>query len=729
MWRCSSFGTVGQANDERLARTGRLAGTGRLRDFAVRERAGIGGGGLFDTERGYPRGRPGSAPFDPPMSPTGTRKPAPSRRLLSAAPLIAVALLVVAGILVSIVRSDGDEPPAGAGAGQQGEHVADPTLTLARDLSIRLAEPWPGVQKKEGRYRSAVGGGTRYGDALLSYALLNHGLRENNKRLVDSGLKGLTFAVPRLGTHSRASIFEALGIVGSYKLLRDKLPDDPTFKRLRPRMEWYLRGFELVRLPATTYYGNHWLIEAVLVQELLTTDLRSKERHAVLGGERQRAAKLSADLFNKRIPAMARKRGVTVGGERTFVLSDPPDDPLAYQGLSLGFYARGIQLLGKRASRAARQTLIEVANASLWIAAPDGDLAYFGRNQEQVWALGGTAYGAEVAAGLPESGAAQEGRYRALAARALERIRDVHGISRWGVNITPGVRAGRHAAEKGLDGGAGGPSFGGLTQLFVDWSLPEIADAAHRPTRTRADVPGAALLSRGDSRFAVVRTKNVWYAVRTSRGGKHPEELRDDFGLMALKIRGANGDWRDVVRLRPITRGEGNPTQSAGPVLMRDAGLRAFPFTERAGVRRDGTVVLTGGLRGSPSPFKRVVARLDNGTIVRALDFSPGTLIRSGMSFRFQPTRCGVQMEVAAQAGDTFEYSMFLAGDGKPPTVTARGVEDANARWTFNRPARVKLERGYASAFDPKLVRARATFASLPGGTLRIAVCGKPGGG
>jgi hypothetical protein len=664
------------------------------------------------------------------MSPTGTRSPAPHRRLLSAAPLVAVALLVLAGILVSVARSGGDEPPAGAEAGQQGEEVKDPTLRMAHDLSIQLARPWPKVQKQEGRYRSAVGGGTRYGDALLSSALLAHGLREDNQRLIDSAMRGLTFAVPRLGTHSRASIFEALGIVGAYKLLRKEMPDDPTFKRLRPKMESYLRGFELVRLPATTYYGNHWLIEAVLVQELLTTDLRSDAEHAVLGGDRERAAKLSQDLINKRIPAMARERGVKVGRERTFVLSDPPDDPLAYQGLSLGFYARAVALLGDRAAPAARRTLLEVANASLWIAAPDGDLAYFGRNQEQVWALAGTAYGAEVAAGLSESDAAQEGRYRALAARALERIRDVHGISRWGVNITPGVRAGRHAAEKGLDGGAGGPSFGGLTQLFVDWSLPEIADAAHRPTRTRSDVPGAALLSRGDSRFAVVRTKDVWYAVRTSRGGKHAEELRDDFGLMALKIRGANGDWRDVVRLRPITRGEGNPTQSAGPVLMRSAGLRAFPFTEHAKVGRDGAVTLTGGLRGSPNPFKRVVATLDNGTIVRALDFEPGTLIRSGMTYSFTPTRCGVRIEFPAQAGDTIEYSMFFAADGrKSPRATARGVQDANARWSFNRPARVEFERGYASAFDPKLVRARATFANLPAGPVRISVCGARGGG
>ena len=198
-----------------------------------------------------------------------------------------------------------------------------------------------------------------------------------------------------------------------------------------------------------------------------------------------------------------------------------------------------------------------MANASTWLTAPDGDLAYFGRNQEQAWALGGTVYGSEVAAGLDESSSRAEGRYRALGTRALERLRDDHGVGRFGLNITPAVKESHKGGEKGADHGAGGPSFGALTLLFVDWSLPEIADADHKPTQIRSDTPSRALLSRGESRFAVVRTKNLWYAVRTTRGGKHPEELRDDFGLMALKMKGRDGEWKDVVRPRPITRGEG----------------------------------------------------------------------------------------------------------------------------------------------------------------------------
>ena len=60
-----------------------------------------------------------------------------------------------------------------------------------------------------------------------------------------------------------------------------------------------------------------------------------------------------------------------------------------------------------------------------------------------------------------------------------------------------------------------------------------------------------------------------------------------------------------------------------------------------------------------------------------------------------------------------------------PQRESSRQWLDANARWSFNRPAQVKLERGYASAFDSKLIRARATFANLPDGPVRISVCGE----
>ena len=266
------------------------------------------------------------------MSPTGTRKSPSSRALTAALPLLAVAALIVVGVIVSVTRSGGDEAPAGSAAVDQGENVTDPTLLLARDLSAQMAKPWPDAQRHDGRYKSAVGGNTRYGESLLGFALIQHGLDNDQDELVDSGLKALAYSVPRLGTQNRDSIFEAFGIVGAYKRLKADMPDDPRFQKIRPKMERYLSNFELVRLPATTYYGNHWLVESVLVQELLSSGLKSKNPHAVVGGERREAGRLAEELINKRIPKMARDKNFKAGRERAFVLVRPARRPAGLPG-------------------------------------------------------------------------------------------------------------------------------------------------------------------------------------------------------------------------------------------------------------------------------------------------------------------------------------------------------------------------------------------------------------
>lgn len=50
-------------------------------------------------------------------------------------------------------------------------------------------------------------------------------------------------------------------------------------------------------------------------------------------------------------------------------------EPLAYHALMLGFYARCLELLGRRASPAAWNVLEAAARASWLFAAPDGELS------------------------------------------------------------------------------------------------------------------------------------------------------------------------------------------------------------------------------------------------------------------------------------------------------------------------------------------------------------------
>ncbi|HEX3318664.1 MAG TPA: hypothetical protein VHR88_11630, partial [Solirubrobacteraceae bacterium] len=81
---------------------------------------------------------------------------------------------------------------------------------LAAGVDAQIAAPWPRLQQPNGRFRNILGGGTRYGEATLGYALLQAGARTDNRAEVHAGLKAVSFAVRKSVRHSRPSVFENL---------------------------------------------------------------------------------------------------------------------------------------------------------------------------------------------------------------------------------------------------------------------------------------------------------------------------------------------------------------------------------------------------------------------------------------------------------------------------------------------------------------------------------------
>ena len=427
-----------------------------------------------------------------------------------------------------------------------GARAAVPTAwdTLSRDI----AAAWPSQQTAAGRFRDYTDqfytpgfAFSRYGDSLLGYGLMQTGVRDGRPDLIRSGLDGIRSVLERPKKfYKRGSVFEYMGMASAYNLARSKLAGDPAFQRIRPAWEQWLRSLRpistIYRRPQTSRYSNHYLIEAIAVLELERSGLRSNRPGSILGGKRALTRRLTARLLNSDVPRMAARSSVVDRGRRTFVFSDPPDQPLAYHGFSAGFYARGLQLLGGAATRRARDTLREVANASVALTAPDGDLAYFGRGQEDVWALTATALGTESAARLPGTRAGAAASYRAVTERALARARDDYGNGPQGLWVTPALRKDLRGGVRGTDASTGAPSFAGVALVSLNWALDEMVDARRPIGSIGADRSSAVQLSSGVSRFAAVRRGDLWYAVRRSGSTRAPRDLRNDFGLVALKV-------------------------------------------------------------------------------------------------------------------------------------------------------------------------------------------------
>ena len=121
-------------------------------------------------------------------------------------------------------------------------------------MAWQIAAPWPKLQQPSGRFRNILGGGTRYGEATLGYALLQAGARSHKPAQVHAGLKALALAVRRSSAHARPSVFENLSLASAYNVARRSLRHSPIFRREQPHWEEFLatRQFKELTPPTTT---------------------------------------------------------------------------------------------------------------------------------------------------------------------------------------------------------------------------------------------------------------------------------------------------------------------------------------------------------------------------------------------------------------------------------------------------------------------------------------------
>ena len=589
-------------------------------------------------------------------------------------------------------------------------------------LAERIAAPWPGLQNENGTYQDYVYGGdisfclvrqckpglgnARYAEAVLGYALLQTGVRTGDGAVIDTALRSLTWVAEHPEYRDTLQTnFETWALASAYNLAKRRIPSRKLFRDNRRKWErWLTTVKPLLLRPGARRYFNHHLVEAVAVFELKRTGLRSKTKGAVLhprtyNSTERRAVRIAED----EVYAVARPTLLRSGGGVAAMVSDRPEYPLAYQGLSIGYYARALELMGRRLSNRARQLIGRMVHASWLLTAPDGDLAYAGRSQEESWALTMTAYGAQVAARQRGVGSGTEARWQALADRAIERVRTEHEVGPRGMWIVPALGRDLERGLPGLDPYAGAAIFSGLTLAFLEYAREEAAGRKRRIGRIASDAKGPRLIGRADDSFIALRTSSLWFAVRQSRDmQRRLDDLRTDFGLIALKRR-VDGRWRDVMPLRPrVETADRRAPDSAGPRLR--PGGRAHvgvPVGTRITAKRSSVRVVTGW-------------RMPDGTTAR-----PGTVLR------WSAVSCGVRLRLPVAAGDVVEYDVLAARDPDGVTVGDARISDGTQEVTFSEaPADVRMLPGYSSGSHPIITRVRATFAAGDARTVDITTCG-----
>src|SRR4051812_8933040 len=121
--------------------------------------------------------------------------------------------------------------------------------TDVKAMAAAMAAPWPGTQDGAGTFDDYTDHetrkpDTRYGDAFMGYALVMVGVRTHDQKLIDSGLKGVSYSVRHWAAERKRitqSVFENWAVPAAYNIARRKLADNPIFKKERGRWEDFLR--------------------------------------------------------------------------------------------------------------------------------------------------------------------------------------------------------------------------------------------------------------------------------------------------------------------------------------------------------------------------------------------------------------------------------------------------------------------------------------------------------
>ena len=582
-------------------------------------------------------------------------------------------------ILAVLIAAASAAAPARA---QYEDPVAEPpTVERWRVLARDIARPWPSIQERSGRLPDYMDEryGSRYGDATMGYGLIRTGLREGDRPMIRAGMRAITFAVRRPRVQSS---FENFAVAAAYHLARTRASKYADFRRARHEWERWMARSRTTRVQKpTTEFGNHWLIDALAVLELRRAGVRSPASSAA-------SLRLARRLINSRVPGR-------IGGGGRRLLSDPPDEPVSYHGLSVGFYARAVQLLGRGASRSARSTLRRIARTASLVTAPDGDTAYWGRSMQHVWSPAGTAFAAEAASVQPGASRSERAVNRAVAERTLARVARDHPVGPRGQWIVPSLAQDFAAGRRSLEGYAGGPSMSGLALAMINWTL-DTQPAARKASRLPADRSTSAVLSRGRGRFAVVRRGRVWFAVKASHALRDysRDDLRYASGLVNAKMRGRDGAWFDLVPHRPPLAGR--PPVTTGPVLAGGG----HPSGERLALRRGGRVEVRGAYRTRG-----------------------GRALRRA-SWAYTPVDCGVRMTFRARAGDRYSLTAFFRS-GRP-RVGSKSASDGQQRVTVTpAPGSMRIaERTVASARDAHLHRLDIRVRTKRAREVRVTYCG-----
>ncbi|HST54411.1 MAG TPA: hypothetical protein VLJ42_00765 [Solirubrobacteraceae bacterium] len=357
------------------------------------------------------------------------------------------------------------------------------------------------------------------------------------------------------------------------------------------------------------------------------------------------------------------------GRHAAAALSDPTSYPLAYQAFCTAMLTRAAVLGGSQLPGAAWR----LERAALWelvgMTAPNGEISWMGRGQDELWTLAAALYaGVQGSTLMARTDPALAARLRRLARVELAALQSRLGPT--GLRPKPND----DLTPSGLDDYASAIGTESLALVWLELARaalpaaigPAVALPAERNASWSSDPRGNGLLT--------LRDGHVWIGVHRVEASDDP---RLGWGLMRAMRKLRDGTWASLLPERPL----GPPGPAAGPVLVRGRSS-SDPQTSSSGVSH-GAIVLAGAWSGYA------------GTV-------PGR-------WQWTPLESSVELTSTCPRGASLRFTEWLPRNGRLHRGRS-AISRAGFRVSFSRPISVrKLSGSYGSAREPHMAAYRVS--------------------
>lgn len=554
------------------------------------------------------------------------------------------------------------------------------------------AKAWAQHQQADGHFVDPVQGRvSTYGEPMLAQAIIDIGLETGDSSLISAGIKA-ELAHTNTPDNKGFNIgFEVLGTASGYASNEDYLADNREWQVAAPHIQDFLKkraGFSVGKSKGGTVekcfsnpncYNNLKLVRAYADIELTSAGINTTN-----DGNTASSKGISADVRNalqqagRNTSSNAKRQGQQLSFSGAGILSDPTRNPLAYNSLSSMMLGQAIEQLGPGYTpTAAKKAFEQSARSLVGLMAPDGDAAYIGRGQGQVWNVAASADALVTAAHLTTN-PVWRGRFLSAAERAIHRLETTFTPGADGMPLTPRLLGNTKPEYAGIDSYANTLEYNGLALFALKHAVDVLlATPPANAQKTGADVNGT-FVDPSNTRFATIKEGGIWAAVH---GSDTHTDARYDFGLVAAQKQSPDGSWHEVLPYRPRTLEK----TSAGPVIIEND-RQLLPLGNQ--IQADGKkIVVTGGWGTKPNSDPSI----DKGTV-----------------WTFKPDRDSVEMNFKSSKDRKYRFQIwFQEGTHVIKGKNTVEVMEPNGRHTIyssNKKFSTQSARKvYHSAYDKNL--------------------------